>query len=219
LTARELLGFYADLLGLQPRERKRQIEMVLDTVGLADRAGTKLRKYSKGMLQKLGIAQVLLGDPDLLVLDEPMSGLDPIGRRAVRELLDDLRSRGRTILLSSHIVPDVEALADEVALLREGLLVATHCLAELSHECIYEVGVSQLPQGDAAAEAIRSCRVVHGRRGDGPALVQSCTAADLARFLEVCSRTEVDVQSVQTRRHGLEDLFLRAMGEEKAKLC
>jgi ABC-2 type transport system ATP-binding protein len=148
-----------------------------------------------------------------------MSGLDPIGRRAVRDLLEELRERGKTVLISSHIVPDVEALADEVALLRDGLLVATHQLAELAGDCVYEVAVNELPEGDEATAALRKCRVVRGRDGNGPALVQSCTAADLARLLDVCSCAMVEVQSIQTRKNGLEDLFLRAMGEEKARLC
>jgi len=219
LTGRELLTFYADLLGISPRERSRQVDSVLTTVGITARADLRLRKYSKGMLQRLGLAQALLGAPELLILDEPMSGLDPLGRREVRDLLAGLRDSGTTVVLSSHIVPDVEILADEVVILREGLLVATHRLDALPRDCVYEVRLGELPTGDDAADVLRACRVVRGRGGGGPALVESCTPVDLARLLDVCSRTQIDIHSVQTRRHGLEDLFLEVMGGQKVPLC
>jgi len=139
LTGRELLEFYADLLDVPRRERRDRVDQVLRQVDMLPDAGRRLNKYSKGMLQRLGLAQALLGDPELLILDEPMSGLDPMGRREVRTLLQDLKRQGRTILLSSHIVPDVEQLADAVGILREGRLVLNERLGNLADACTYRV--------------------------------------------------------------------------------
>jgi len=119
LTGQELLEFYAELLGVAPQLRKERIDHVLKRTGMSGFSDRRLKKYSKGMLQRIGLAQTLLGDPDILILDEPMSGLDPMGRREVRELLLDLKAEGKTIILSSHIVPDVELVADTVGIMRE----------------------------------------------------------------------------------------------------
>jgi ABC-2 type transport system ATP-binding protein len=215
LTGRELLAFYADLLDIPARDRSRRVAAVLARVGLGERADRKLRKFSKGMLQRLGLAQALLGDPDLLILDEPMSGLDPLGRREVRDLLRELREGGTTIVLSSHIVPDVEVLAEEVVILREGLLMAHHRLDELPQDCVFEVRLASLPAGGSAAEALRACRIVRRGQGDGPVVVQACTAVDLARLIDVCSAAQVAVLSIQSCRRGLEEIFLDVMGEQK----
>ncbi len=129
LTGRELLAFYADLLGIPARAQKEEINRALQRTGMAASAGRRLKKYSKGMLQRIGLAQALLGDPQLLILDEPMSGLDPVGRREVRDLLRALKAQGKTIVLSSHIVPDVEMLADSVGILNEGQMVMVRDLS------------------------------------------------------------------------------------------
>ena len=122
LTAAELLDFYGRLLGLDRGRRRERTAACLDTVGMAGHAGRRLGDCSKGMRQRIGLAQALLGEPDLLILDEPQSGLDPAGRRRVREILLEQKSRGVTVVFSSHIVPDVEAVADRVAMIRDGRL-------------------------------------------------------------------------------------------------
>jgi ABC-2 type transport system ATP-binding protein len=164
LTARELLGFYARLQELPAREADAEIPALLERVGLAHRAGGSLRKFSKGMMQRLGLAQALLGRPDLLVLDEPMSGLDPIGRREVRELLAEEKERGTTILLSSHIVPDVEVLADAAVFLREGLLVGEHDL-DRSGPAEFVVRASRAPAAADAEPVLARCRRLPARTG------------------------------------------------------
>lgn len=120
LTATEMMRFTGELFRIPRRYLERRIEELLKTVGLADRHKVKIRHYSKGMRQRLGIAIALINDPDLLLLDEPYSGLDPVGRKELRELLLELKTRGKTIMLSSHIVPDVEAVCDRVGILRDG---------------------------------------------------------------------------------------------------
>jgi ABC-2 type transport system ATP-binding protein len=132
LTAAELMDYFGQLFGLASAERKKRSADLLTQVGLAEKDWNKqLRKYSKGMLQRVGIAQSLINEPSIVFMDEPMSGLDPIGRREVRELIAGLRKKGTTVFMSTHILSDVEALCDKVAILRNGKLTATGDLDEL----------------------------------------------------------------------------------------
>lgn len=130
LTATEFLHFYGQLFGIAWRERKKKIDALLDVVGLAEARRLQLRKFSKGMLQRIGIAQALINDPKLVILDEPMSGLDPIGRKEMRDLILRLRDEGRTIFFSTHILPDVEMTCDRVGILVKGKLIQVGVVAE-----------------------------------------------------------------------------------------
>src|SRR6202451_1278258 len=120
LTAHELLEYYGQLSGVPAKDRKRSVEEVLQRVGLRDIRGVQLRKFSKGMLQRVGIGQAILHDPKLVFFDEPMSGLDPMGRREVRDLMEQLKHEGRTVFFSTHILSDAEALCDRVAIVHKG---------------------------------------------------------------------------------------------------
>src|SRR6202045_3077703 len=122
LTAHELLDYYGQLSGVPGKERKRRVEEMLQRVGLTDVKGMQLRKFSKGMLQRVGIAQAILHDPKLVFFDEPMSGLDPMGRREVRDLMEQLKHQGKTVFFSTHILSDAEALCDRVAIIHKGEL-------------------------------------------------------------------------------------------------
>ncbi len=131
LTAEELLGYYAGLFGLRGADRRARVTGLLDRVGLGAERRLPLRKYSKGMLQRVGLAQALVNDPEVVFLDEPMSGLDPLGRRDVRALILELRDRGRTVFFSSHILADAEALCSRVGILVGGQLVSSGRLADI----------------------------------------------------------------------------------------
>jgi len=120
LSGREFLGFCARLFGLGAERRRERVEALLREVGLQDAAGVHLRKYSKGMLQRVGIAQALVNDPELVLLDEPMTGLDPVGRVEVKRIIQGLQERGKTVLFNSHILSDVHELCTRVAIMREG---------------------------------------------------------------------------------------------------
>ena len=156
LSAEELLTYFAGLFGYPPAERRARAARALDRVGLGADRRRPLRQYSKGMVQRVGIAQALVNDPALVILDEPMSGLDPIGRREVRELILELRDEGRTVLFSSHILSDAELLCSRVAILARGRLVASGTLAELT-------------AGDGASGAARGWEIVAARMS--PALI------------------------------------------------
>jgi ABC-2 type transport system ATP-binding protein len=132
LTAHELLDYYGQLSGVPAKDRKRRSDEMLARVGLTDVRGVQLRKFSKGMLQRVGIAQAILHDPKLVFFDEPMSGLDPIGRREVRDLIEQLKHEGKTVFFSTHILSDAEALCDRVAIINQGELRGVGAIAELT---------------------------------------------------------------------------------------
>ena len=167
LTAEELLGYFASLFGYRADERQRRVSQLLDQVGIGAQRRTQLRKFSKGMLQRVGIAQALINDPEVIFLDEPMSGLDPLGRRDVRELILSLRDQGRTIFFSSHILTDAEALCSRVAIIAAGRLVACGRLADLSVDVqgweLVVTDVQPSAVSDLGSAVRRVTRITDGR--------------------------------------------------------
>jgi ABC-2 type transport system ATP-binding protein len=157
LTARELLAYYGQLSGLAAKDRSRRISEILQRVGLTDAADVQLRKFSKGMLQRVGIAQAILHDPKVLFFDEPMSGLDPMGRREVRDLMEELKQEGKTVFFSTHILSDAEALCDRVAIIHEGELRGVGAVADLTSSVESKVEIiwqgQAIPTGLAALRA------------------------------------------------------------------
>jgi ABC-2 type transport system ATP-binding protein len=133
-TGQSLMDFYGSLYGVSKDERRKKIPETLELVGIAGRANSKIRTYSKGMKQRLGIAQALLHDPDLIILDEPTDGVDPLGRREIRELMGRLKERGITIFLNSHLLGEVELICDRVAILQQGTLVREGTIGELTKQ-------------------------------------------------------------------------------------
>jgi ABC-2 type transport system ATP-binding protein len=168
LSAEELLAYFAGLCGYSASESRSRAARTLDRVGLGADRRRPLRQYSKGMVQRVGIAQALVNDPELVILDEPMSGLDPIGRREVRDLILQLRDEGRTVLFSSHILSDAEALCSRVGILAKGKLVATGTLAELTRAGgqgweIVAIDVSESLAQRLGSIARRATRIAPGR--------------------------------------------------------
>ncbi len=136
LTAAEFLDLHGRLFGMSKAARTAVIPDLLDLVGLADRAQTRLQAFSKGMLQRIGLAQALLNDPELVFLDEPTSGLDPLGRRLVRDIINGLRAEGTTVFLNSHLLSEVEQTCDRVAFIRDGVILQTTALSEFTAEAV-----------------------------------------------------------------------------------
>ena len=134
LTAQELLVYYAQLSGVPAKERGKRVAAILERFGLADAAQIQLRKFSKGMLQRVGLAQAIFHDPKVVFLDEPMSGLDPMGRREVREMIQQMRGEGKTVFFSTHILSDAEALCDRVAIIYQGELRGVGSVAQLTSQ-------------------------------------------------------------------------------------
>jgi ABC-2 type transport system ATP-binding protein len=210
LTGREFLDFHGRLLGVPPRARAEQIPQLLARVGLARAAEVRIRRYSKGMRQRVGLAQALIGDPDLLILDEPMSGLDPIGRKDVRELILTLRDEGKTIFFTSHILSDAELLCDQAAVILGGEIAHQGYLEDLLGREIEGVdlaveGISEAVYEELAREARRA--VVQGPRF----LFEFCDENQAEKALDRVRSERGRIRSLTPRRRGLEDLLVRGM--------
>ena len=211
LTAAEFLDFYGRLHGVPAAERKRRIASAIARVGLAGREGTALRKFSKGMIQRLGLAQAIQHDPELVILDEPMSGLDPIGRREVRDLILAQRAAGRTVFFSSHILQDAEMLCDRVAIVFKGRLRAMGRLDDLVSRDAKWIEVSVRGALPPAFPGERT------EAPDGTTLVRVDGVPSLTQLLAGVSAAGGEVVSVWPRRESLEDLFLREIGKAAAE--
>jgi ABC-2 type transport system ATP-binding protein len=165
VTAHELLDYYGQLSGVPGKDRKPRIEEMLQRVGLTDVKGVQLRKFSKGMLQRVGIAQAILHNPKLVFFDEPMSGLDPLGRREVRDLMEQLKHEGKTVFFSTHILSDAEALCDRVAIIHKGELRGVGAVEELTSTVQGKVEVVwQGTQAPASMKALGADCHVSGDR-------------------------------------------------------
>ena len=212
LTATELMNYFGELFGLDSVGRKRKTAELLTKVGLDEKDWNKqLRKFSKGMLQRVGLAQSLINDPEIVFLDEPMSGLDPIGRRDVRELIADLKKKGTTVFMSTHILSDVEALCDEVAILRRGKLAATGNLDELlSARCdehVFDVSFKGITADQLAAKLTsHTAADITGVSNRITLRVKS--EDELESVLDAATAAGGKLLSVQPVRQSLEELFV-----------
>ena len=208
LTPTEFVELCARLSGLSARAARSRTRQVLDQVGVLYAADRPVRRLSKGMLQRTGLAAALVSDPELLILDEPMSGLDPVGRKEVRDLILDERKNGRTIFFSTHILSDVETMCDRVAILRKGEVVVSGRLGELLRSDVRRTDVALL---GASVELATECEAAgHSVRRVGPRLVieiegEAKVSAILKRALEL----ECKILEVTPRHETLEDLFVR----------
>jgi ABC-2 type transport system ATP-binding protein len=206
----ELVGGLSGLTGIEAHERARAW---LGRVGLGDRPRLLLRKYSKGMLQRLGLAAALVHDPGILILDEPMSGLDPYGRRDVRELILEQHARGVTVLFSSHILPDVESLADRVAILHHGRLVRAVEPRDLSASAARRVVIRC--EGAPILEIPPGWRGRVARRpGGGDSEFEVSGALEINSVLDWLVRSGVKIRAVTPQGTGLEEIFLSATEED-----
>ena len=211
LSAEELLAYFAGLCGATAADAKSRAAAMLDLVGIGTDRRRPLRQYSKGMIQRVGIAQALVNDPELVILDEPMSGLDPVGRREVRELIMKLRDQGRTVLFSSHILSDAELLCTRVGILAKGKLVASGALTELTSAGRRgnEVVASNVTDGLASSMAPRVSRTT--RIGDGRYAFDLKTEEAVEPFIASLAAAGASLVSVQPLRTSLEDVFMESV--------
>ena len=215
LTAAELLNYYAALSGMPAGERSRAAKSVLERVGLDEAANVQLRKYSKGMLQRVGIAQAIIHNPKVVFLDEPTSGLDPMGRREVRDLIHNLKDEGKTVFFSTHILPDAEALCDRVAVIHKGELRGVGIVAELVARSAQSRETEIIWNGAQASEAVTAlggeCRVA------GDTVRATLASSKLDPALDAIRRHSGMILSVTPVRATLEDYFLERLGTGEAK--
>ena len=207
LTARELLDYYGQLSGVDPKQRSRQVNEVLQRVGLPDAGAVQLRKFSKGMLQRVGIAQAILHDPKVVFLDEPMSGLDPMGRREVRDLMEQLKLEGKTVFFSTHILSDAEALCDRVAIINQGELQGVGAVADLTSSVHGKVEL--VWQGPAVPAALRALGAECHVTGETVRAILSEANQDAA--IEALRRERLRLISVTPVRTSLEDYFMQKL--------
>lgn len=212
LTAREFLAYCGALCDLPATEARQRAAELLNQVGLAESADKQLRKFSKGMLQRVGLAQALINDPEVLFLDEPMSGLDPLGRREVRDLIVNLRARGKTIFFSSHILTDVEAMCDRVAILNRGRLIESGKLSEILK--------TRSNQIEAVVSGINEQALVQLRKFAAEVLPTPEGARvwlkddrDAGQLLEITHQAGGRLVSINPVRESLEELFVREVKE------
>jgi ABC-2 type transport system ATP-binding protein len=227
LKATEFLQLHADLYRLPRAVAQRRIPELLELVRLTAHAGRKLRTFSKGMLQRIGLAQALLNEPELVILDEPTSGLDPVGRRLVRDIIRDLRERGATVFLNSHLLSEVEITCDRVAFINHGKVVHTSTLRSADGTSVLEgeltVQIRARPrEGWGASSNGRWESVVRGLRQwdqhvrvDGEHISLALSGeADLPEITRYLVAHDVDVYGLSPSRTSLEELFVQLVGSK-----
>ena len=212
LTAEEFLVFYGQLFGIGGLKLAKKIDELLELVSMTDARHRPLRKFSKGMLQRIGIAQALINDPRLVILDEPMSGLDPIGRRDVRDIILRLKHQGKTIFFSSHILPDVEMICDRIGIMVKGRLKAVGTVQELT-------GASSVTSVELVVEGLSESALVKVgnlvvtliRRGN-QVLIKLDDEGKVHVLLDLILKQQGRVISLIPHKRSLEDLFLTESG-------
>jgi ABC-2 type transport system ATP-binding protein len=211
LTVSELLDLVGRLHGLDKATRRERAKALIARVGLERAANLHLKKYSKGMLQRAGLAQALMNDPALVVLDEPMSGLDPVGRKEVRDLILELRDQGKTVFFSTHILSDVEAIADRVAIVVRGRVQTVGVPRDLVSAAVQRVDLVLRLPADApeAALAELTAGASRVRRREDELMLAVPGDADVDALLATARSHGVRVVSVTPQHETLEDIFLR----------
>lgn len=217
LTGVELLSFHGSLYGLRGAEKTRRIRQVLERVGLGDKGRQKVGSYSKGMQQRVGLACALLPDPELIFLDEPTSALDPLGRREVREIMLDLREKGKTIFLNSHLLSEVEMICDRVAIINKGNIVKEGPLGKLLAGAVeVEMVAGNITQKMVdELSALGSLLKVKGNT----IRLSLRETGDIPVVAEIVVNNGGRLFSLNTRQNSLEDLFVDLVKEGGADKC
>lgn len=212
LTAEEFLVFYGQLFGIGGLKLAKKIDELLELVSMTDARHRPLRKFSKGMLQRIGIAQALINDPRLVILDEPMSGLDPIGRRDVRDIILRLKHEGKTIFFSSHILPDVEMICDRIGILVKGRLKAVGTVQELAGaSSVNSIELVVEDVSESVLAGIRDLAATVMRRGN-QILIKLDDEERVNSLLDLILKQKGRVVSLTPHKRSLEDLFLTESG-------
>ena len=211
LTAEELLGYFAGLFGYKGADRKVRVDRLLDEVGLGAERRMQLRKFSKGMVQRVGLAQALINDPEVIFLDEPMSGLDPLGRKDVRGLILRLRDQGRTVFFSSHILSDAETLCSRIAIVAKGTLMASGTLSDLvtAQRNGWDIVIDGLAQAPAPGGALRKVTSL----APGRFVIDAQPTADPLDLVRALTAGGGRLVSINPVHDTLEDLFVRQVDQ------
>jgi ABC-2 type transport system ATP-binding protein len=208
LTGRGMLDYYAALSGMEARARRRRAGELLALIGLEKWAGTRLGKYSKGMLQRLGLAQALMHSPRLLILDEPSDGVDPVGRRQIREILHSLEEQGVTIFINSHLLAEVELFCREVAILHRGRVALVGRVKELTAGKGYKLTMGPVPERLEAELRTRAAAVASR---DGWLELQFLSREEANQAIDLVRAQGCDIESLAPTTSTLEEVFMRTV--------
>jgi ABC-2 type transport system ATP-binding protein len=216
LTARDTLLFFGRLSGIAEKSLRNNIDPLLELVGLKEWKRVRIKRFSKGMLQRLGLAQALINDPEILFLDEPTDGVDPIGRKEIRDILIDLKKQGKTIFLNSHMLSEVESISDRVAILNKGEIVRTGTVEEITR-----VGKEFLVHFDSSTseeiveKALRN--LPSARRENSSFIIPAGDLNELNRSVDILRSHHILIESVIPVRASLEDSFIQLIKSETPK--
>jgi ABC-2 type transport system ATP-binding protein len=214
-TPESALACYAGLSGFGGRAMRERTKQLLGMVGLAGAAKRKIRGFSKGMRQRVGLAQALIAEPRILLLDEPTDGVDPVGRAEIREILEEQKRRGTTIFLNSHLLSEVERLCDRVAILNRGELARLGTIEELTRaELLF--GISTAAPVPAAVVAELGARVLEARAVEGGIEVKLAEAGAIDGVVDLLRARGVSIRGLAGKRHSLEEVFLASLKQEAA---
>ncbi len=213
MTAAAILEFFGRLGGIPDRERPARIAEALELVGMTQWRTTRIRTYSKGMMQRLGIAQAILGSPDLVILDEPTDGVDPLGRKQIRDIMMRMRDQGRTIFLNSHLLSEVELVCDRVAILNKGRVVRIGSVSELTTPTDRFIIRTTAERGTLPPlPALSSGTATPG--DDGTVIVATDDAVQVNRIIDALRAADVLIDEIVRERHSLEEMFINVIEED-----
>ena len=215
LSGEEFLDFCSRFFPMTVQERKQRVNSLLALVGLEASRRLALRKYSKGMLQRIGLAQALINDPELVILDEPMSGLDPLGRKEIRDLIASLKDRGKTIFFNTHIISDVEIICDRVGIINQGSLLKVGAVEEIAAATIHQweiLAEVRQPELKADIEAASRAGKFSVSWQKDQALIRTGEESEAARLAGLVLSKNCRLIEYSSRKESLEDYFVRVVG-------
>ncbi len=213
LTGEQVLSFFGKLSGLNKSELGPRINELLKLVDISQWSRTKIKKYSKGMLQRIGLAQALLNDPEIVFLDEPTDGVDPIGRKEIRDVLRRIRDNGKTVFLNSHLLSEVELISDRVGILNKGVLIKTGSIYDLTQNPEEYIIKTSTPISSEIETELRSNSLILTER-DHEIFLQAGDAAHLNKAIDILRRHGMEIESIIPHRTTLEESFISLIKSE-----
>jgi ABC-2 type transport system ATP-binding protein len=214
LTGEQVLSYFGKLSGVASPTLEKRIDETLDIVGMKEWRNTRVRKYSKGMMQRIGLAQALINDPNLIILDEPTDGVDPVGRKEIREVLVRLRDSGKTIFLNSHLLSEVERISDRVAIMQSGKMITEGTVHDLTlSKNQYELKVSA--HDGLSLPSILKDAVL--REQDGQCDVAFGSLQELNAAIDSLRANNILIESLVPKRTSLEDIFIKLIGSAEVE--